>query len=74
MGGGIEVSNAGEKKKRSLQVGDGLCNIQTEVGFKPSSCHPVIPDETSQNLGLEVEDDFDTPAVRKVGTGTEFLG
>ena len=74
VGGGVEVPNAGEKKQRSSQEGDSLCNIQAERGFKPSSCPPSIPGETSKKLGLEVEEDCDTRGVRKVWTGTEFLG
>ena len=72
VGGGAEVFNVGEKKQSSLQAGDGLCNIQAEVGFKPSSCPPSIPGETSKNLGLEVEEVFDTRAVQKCGQGQNF--
>ena len=74
MGGGVEVFNTGEKKQRSLQAGDDLCNFQAEVGLKPSSCPHGIPGETSKKLGLEVEEVFDTRVVRKVWTGTKLLG
>ena len=74
VGSRAEVFNAGEKKQSSLQASDCLCNIQAEVGFKPSSCPPSIPGETSKKLGLEVEEVFNTRVVRKVWIGTKLLG
>ena len=74
VGGVEEVSTAGEKRQRSLQAGDNICNIQAERGFKPSSCPPSTPGETSKKLGLEVEEACDTRAGRRVWSGTEVLG
>ena len=74
VGGVEEVSTAGEKRQRSLQAGDNICNIQAERGFKPSSCPPSAPGETSKKLGLEVEEACDTRAGRRVWSGTEVLG
>ena len=74
VGGGAEFFNTGEKKQRSLQAADGLCNFQAEVGFKTSSCPHGIPGVTSKKIGLEVEEVFDTRAARKGWTGTRLLG
>ena len=59
VGGVEEMSTAGEKRQRSLQAGNSLCNIQAERGFTLSSCPPSTPRETSKKLGLEVEEACD---------------
>ena len=76
------VSTAGEKKKSSIQADDSFFdegndlehNTQAEREFKPLSRSPSIPGETSKNLGLEVEEVFDTRAGRKVKLEAECLG
>ena len=73
--------NAGEKSQSSTSIEDGLFDggndrgVNTQVGreFKPSSCPPSIPGETSMRLGLEVEEDIGTRAGRSVGTGAASL-
>ena len=74
VGGGADVFNTGEKKQRSVQAADDLCNFQAEVGFKTSSCPHGSPGETTRKIGLEVEEIYDTCAVRKVWTGTKLVG
>ena len=77
-----DVSIAGEKKQSSIQADDSFfyegndLGYNTQVGreFKPISRSPSIPGETSTNLGLEVEEDFDTRAGSRVRSGAECLG
>ena len=77
-----DVSTAGEKRQSSIQADDSFFdegndlghNNQAEREFKPLSCTPSIPGETSTYLGLEVEEVFDTREGRKVRSEAECLG
>ena len=74
--------NVGEKSKSTTSAEDGCLDggndrgVNTHVGreFKPKSCHPNIPGETSMRLGLEVEEDIGARAGRSEGTGAVSPG
>ena len=74
VGGLVETSTAGEKRQRSLQAGDCLCNIQVERAFKFSSCPPSTPGEISKELGQQVEEAWDIRVGREARSVTEELG
>ena len=77
-----DVSIAGEKNQSSIQADNSFFyegndlghNTQAEREVKPLSRTPSIPGETSTNLGLEVEEVFDTRAGRKVRSKAECVG
>ena len=74
--------NAGEKSESTTSPEDGCLDggndrgVNTHVGrkFKPNSCPPSIPGETSRRLGLEVEEDIGVCAGRSEGKGAGSLG
>ena len=83
VGVGVEDRfNVGEKSKSTTLPEDGCLDggndrgVNTHVGreFKPNSCPPSIPGETSRRLGLEVEEDIGARAGRSEGTGAGCPG